>query len=84
MRMVIGLILFWMSIFGYLLFFKKKMKLPYEFILPIVFTLIGIIMFIAGILNMMKEITILVCLLGIVIFVIKLFKREKVLRNCST
>ena len=76
MRMIIGLLLFWISIFGYLLLLKKKTKLPYEFILPIVFTLIGIVMFVAGILNMMKEITILVCLFGCIIFGIKLFKKE--------
>lgn len=76
MRMIVGILLFWISIFGYLLLFKKKTKLPYEFILPIVFTLIGIIMFIAGILNIMKEIVILICFIGCVIFGIKLFKRK--------
>ena len=40
MKMFIGIILFWISIFGYLLLFKKKMKLPYELILPIIFILI--------------------------------------------
>lgn len=76
MRMIFGLVLFWLSIFGYLLLFNKKTKLPYELLLPIVFSLIGIVMFFAGILNLMKEVTILVCLFGIVIFGYKIVKKE--------
>lgn len=76
MRFIIGLILFWLSNFGYMLFIKKKSKLPYEFILPILFTLIGIVMFLAGILDMMKEISILVCLVGICFLGKYIFKKE--------
>ena len=76
MRIIIGFILFWISNFGYMIFIKKKSKLPYELILPILFTLIGIIMFLAGILNMMLEISILVCLVGICLFGKYLFKKE--------
>ena len=61
MKMYVGVVLFWMSIFGYLLIFKEKTKLPYVLLLPIVFSLIGIIIFIAGILNMMLEIALIVC-----------------------
>lgn len=81
MRMVVGLVLFWLSIFGYLLLFKKKTKLPYEFILPMVFTLIGIIMFLAGILNMMREITVIVCLGGIIFLIYALVKKEFKLKS---
>ena len=76
MRMIVGVVLFWLSTFGYLLFFKKKTKLPYEFILPIVFTLIGIIMFLAGILNIMREITVIICLEGIIFLIYFLVKKE--------
>ena len=76
MRLFIGLILFWVSIFGYLLFFKKKTKIPYEFLLPIVCTLIGIVMFLAGILNMMREFSLLICLVGIILFIYKFVKKE--------
>lgn len=81
MRMFMGLVLFWLSTFGYLLFFKKKTKLPYEFILPMVFTLIGIIIFLAGILNMMREITVIVCLGGIIFLIYALVKKEFKFKN---
>lgn len=76
MRMIVGLILFWLSIFGYLLLFKKKTKLPYELLLPIIFSLIGLTVFLAGILNMMKEVTILICLIGCIIFFNSVIKKE--------
>lgn len=76
MKMYVGVVLFWMSIFGYLLIFKEKTKLPYVLLLPIIFSLIGIIIFIAGILNMMLEIALIVCFLGIMIFGYKIIKKE--------
>lgn len=76
MRMIFGIILFWISIFGYLLFFKKKTKLPYELLLPIIFSVIGITMFLAGILNIMITMTLLICLTGIVLFIQKMIKKE--------
>lgn len=76
MRLFLGIIIFWMSIFGYLLYFKKKTKLPYELLLPIIFSLIGILMFLSGILNIMVIATILICLTGIVLFIQKIIKKE--------
>lgn len=76
MKMFIGIILFWLSIFGYLVFFKKKTKLPYELLLPIIFSILGIIMFLAGILNIMNEATILICLAGTAIFIYQLIKKR--------
>lgn len=76
MRFMIGLIAFWLSCFGHMFFLKKKTKLPYIFILPIIFTLIGIIMFLAGILNMMKEVSLVLCLGGVIFFAWSLWKKE--------
>lgn len=76
MRLIIGLILFWFSTFGYLFFFKKKTKLPYEFLLPFIFTLVGIIIFVSGVLNMMKEFCILLCFVGLILFGYNLIKKN--------
>ena len=74
--MFLGLLLFWLSTIGYLLFFQKKTKVPYELLLPIVFSLNGIIMFLSGILNMMKEFSILMCVGGIILFFCSIIKKE--------
>lgn len=76
MIFIVGLILFWLSCLGYFIYLKKKTKLPGELVLPLVFTLIGIIMFIAGILNMMREFSVILCFLGIVLFGYYLYKKE--------
>ena len=76
MRFMIGIIAFWLSNLGYMFFLKKKTKLPYELILPILFTLIGILMFLAGILNMMKVVSLLLCLGGIILFGWGIVKKE--------
>lgn len=76
MRTIIGLIVFWISTFGYLIYTKKKTKLPYEIALPIIFSLIGILMFIGGILNMMIEFTIVILLLGLILFAYSFIKKE--------
>lgn len=76
MRLILGIILFWLSTFGYLILLKKKTKLPYELILPMIFTIIGILMFLAGILNIMKELSIIICVCGIVSFLYYLVKKE--------
>lgn len=76
MRMILGITLFWISIIGYLLFFKKKTKLPYELLLPITFSMLGVIMFLAGILNIMKEATLLICFTGIILFTYKIIKKQ--------
>jgi len=65
MRLIFGVILFWLSNLGFLFFIKKRTKLPYELILPILFSIIGILMFLAGILNIMKEMAIIICLMGL-------------------
>ena len=76
MRMFIGIMMFWFSIFGYLLYFKKKSKLPNELLLPIIFSLIGITVFISGILNMMYIISVLIYLVGNILFFKYLYKKK--------
>ena len=64
MRFIIGLGAFWSSIFGLMIFIKKKTKIKSEFLLALSFTLVGIIMFIAGILNIMKLTVLFLVLFG--------------------
>ena len=77
MKMIIGVIMFWVSTFGYLLYLNKKTKLPYELLLPITFSLIGIVMFISGILNIMYIVSILIYLIGIILF-FHILAKEKI------
>lgn len=76
MRFIIGLILFWLSTIGYVLYTNKKTNLPYFLSLPLVFTLISIAIFISGILNIMKLILVLIWFLGFACFVYYLFKKQ--------
>lgn len=76
MRLVLGLIVFWLSTIGYVLFINKKTKLPYVLSLPLLFTVISIIIFIAGILNIMKLTAALICLIGLITFVYYLIHKE--------
>ncbi len=54
MRVVIGLIIFWLTILSIKLFLERKFKVPNIFSFALSFTAIGIIEFILGILNLMK------------------------------
>ena len=54
MRLIIGLIIFWICILSIKLFIEKKLKVPNTFSLAITFTFIGLYIFILGIINMMK------------------------------
>lgn len=64
MRFLIGLFVFWSSILGLMLTIKNKTKIKNEFLLALTFTLVGIIMFIAGILNIMKLTVFILILFG--------------------
>ena len=83
MREILGLIIFWISTIGYILMFKDKTKLPHELILPMTFTLIGIVMFISGILNMMIEFSIIICLVGIILTFYYVFKKKSISKLIS-
>ena len=64
MSFIIGLIVFWISILGIKRFLEDKFRVDKMFSLPLSFTFIGIAMFIAGILNMMKIVVIFILLLS--------------------
>lgn len=64
MRFIIGTILFWITILGIENFIKKKTKIDEIFLLPMTFTLLGIVMFISGILNIMKASSLLILIVG--------------------
>ena len=76
MRLIIGLISFWVSTIGYVLYTNKKTKLPYELALPLVFTIIAIVVFLSGILNMMKLACLAICLVGIILFAKSIISKE--------
>ena len=81
MIFVIGIILFWMSVIGYLELVKNKFNIPNEFILPIVFSCFGIIIFLAGILNVMVEVSVLLCATGIILLIKSLCDRKFLLND---
>ena len=79
MRFFVGFIIFWVSIIGYLNIFKRRFKIPLELLFPLLFTCISLIIFLAGILNMLKVCSLLICLGGIVLLFYDLFKKRFVL-----
>lgn len=66
MRFVIGIICFWLTIFGIKKFLENTFKVSNKFSFVLVFTWIGIIMFVAGILNVMKITAILLVISSII------------------
>lgn len=76
MRLIIGLIIFWISTIGYLLYINKKTKLPYVLSLPLLYTVIAITIFTAGLLNIMKLVAALICLIGLISFIYYFKKKE--------
>ncbi|MDD7132045.1 MAG: hypothetical protein PUH84_02885 [Firmicutes bacterium] len=77
MREILGIVIFWISTIGYVFILKDKTKLTKELLLPMTFTLIGISMFISGILNLMKEISIVICLVGVLLTLYYGLKKKK-------
>ena len=73
---LIGIIIFWVSTLGYVLFLNKKTKLPYSLSLPFVFTIITLVVFIAGIINIIKIATLVICVTGFLIFLYYLIKKQ--------
>ncbi len=73
---IIRLLILVISFYGYIQTVQKKVKL--EFSIGIIFSAIGSTMFLAGILNIMKEAAILICLFGIVLAIQSVYKREKI------
>lgn len=76
MRLLIGTIIFWFTTIGIKKYIEDKFKIENFFTLPLAFTVIGIVMFIAGILNMMKIISILLVLAGCSYLAYYLYKEK--------
>lgn len=72
---IIRVLILVLSFYGYIQSVRKKVKL--EFSIGIIFSAIGSVMFLAGILNIMKEAAILICLCGLVLAIQSIYKREK-------
>ena len=72
---IIRVLILVLSFYGYIQSVRKKVKL--EFSIGIIFSAIGSVMFLAGILNIMKEAAILISLCGLVLAIQSIYKREK-------
>lgn len=81
MKFILGIILFWIMIIGIKKFIEKKTKIDNIFTLPLTFSLIGIIMFISGILNIMMLTSLMLIIFGCSNFVISFSKEKKELLN---
>ena len=69
MRLILGTIIFWIMILGINKFLENKFHINKNFTLVLTFSLIGIIVFIAGILNIMKIVSLLLTIsFGLTIF----------------
>lgn len=77
---IIGLIIFWICIFSIKIFIEDKFKVDNKFSLPLTFSLIGIIEFILGILNLLLMGTLLLIALSLIYF-IYLIKNKKITIN---
>lgn len=70
------IIIFWTSIIGYSLYFKYNFKIKTEYLLSLVFSLISIIIFISGLINILK-LTSIILLVGGIVLGIKTFLINK-------
>lgn len=61
---------FWLSIIGYCLFIKYKLNIKSELLLSLIFSGITLIMFFAGLLNILKVVALIILISGIVLFII--------------
>ena len=66
---LIKIILIIISSVGYYLYLKRKDYIKDEFIPIFIISSIGVIEFIAGILNIMKLATMLITLIGVIVFI---------------
>lgn len=81
MFFLLGFICFLISIFGFSFEIRKRFDIKIEFIFSIVFSLIGLLMFIAGLLNIMKLTALILCFSGIYFSVQNIIKHEKIVKE---
>lgn len=82
---IVKILLVLISFTGYYIYAKRKLKIKEEFIPIIIFSSIGVLEFLAGILNFMKAMAVVICIVGVVIFIKELYlqikSREKIKIN---
>lgn len=76
MKEILFIVLFWISTIGYCLYIKDKFKIEKEFLLGIVFILISLIIFIFGLLNILYCGSIMLLIIGIILFFVKFSKKN--------
>lgn len=79
MMKILGTIIFWLMIFGIKKFIESKTNIEKEFSLALTFSIVGIIMFLAGILNILNITAIVLILSGLVYFCYSFHKEKKTL-----
>lgn len=82
---IIKAIILLISFVGYYLYAKRKLKLREEFIPICIFSSIGVLEFLGGILNFMELMTISICGIGVIVFIKELYliikNKEKIKIN---
>ena len=81
MRLIIGLILFWLSITGITIFIEEKIKLDNRLSFPFTFILIGILEYIFGILNILKVGSLVLFLSSLIYLVFVFIKDKQIIKN---
>ena len=76
MRFILGLIIFWITIFGIKVFIENELKLNKKYSFLFSFTLIGLIEFFLGILNIMKIGSLLIVVSSICYILNMLIKKK--------
>lgn len=76
-RLIIGLLVFWTSSLGIFGFLNDKLKIQSEFIPMMEATFIGLALYIAGILNVLLIVVIIICAFGLLSFCYYLTARIK-------
>ncbi len=66
------IVIFWLCVIGLMLFLERICKINNKISLPITFSSIGIILFLAGILNILKVVTIGLYIFGIASFIVNI------------
>ncbi len=74
---IVKIFLVLISFIGYYLYAKRKLKIKEEFIPICIFSTIGVLEFLAGILNFMRLMAIAICAVGIVLLVKEIYLINK-------
>lgn len=76
MRLILGTIIFWIMILGIKKFLENKLNIDKNFTLVLTFSTIGLLIFIAGILNIMKIVSLLLIISSILYFFYTIYKEK--------